>query len=447
MEIKSSSLDLVTTQQTVSDNTGDKSVDSFSQFKSMLKSKNQSKDDQANNSKDKDEDNTDLSAAASASGLVQVQNVQVQNEPVQEENVDQSVTQAVSGIVSGQQIETESSTVEITNPFSALDQLRFQRMIGNAADQQESTAENNDATGLESLSSSQGSEIVMASLSEDNSNLTADLLDQSFLAEALEAMKPDLSSAEKSKNTVISSMDSQGSGKDIYTNEELPADMTVTGVDMPVQQMALNSTAMAQDETQSDAVSALEEKKDEPESEKEETSTLETLGTLQETSYDTHRTDSIQTDDTVVYTTVDAENLNELKDKLSEEILKTLDSGKKELEVQLEPQNLGKIRIKVSYESDEVSVSVLCSESKTLKMLSQSAGELGTILESNLERPIQIFVDNQQADYLNNQDNSQQQQQQQQQQQNGSQQEESSEDFLQKLRLGIYEAGSMELSD
>ena len=149
----------------------------------------------------------------------------------------------------------------------------------------------------------------------------------------------------------------------------------------------------------------------------------------------------------MVYTTVDAENLNELKDKLSEEILKTLDSGKKELEVQLEPQNLGKIRIKVSYESDEVSVSVLCSESKTLKMLSQSAGELGTILESNLERPIQIFVDNQQADYLNNQDNSQQQQQQQQQQQNGSQQEESSEDFLQKLRLGIYEAGSMELSD
>ena len=52
----------------------------------------------------------------------------------------------------------------------------------------------------------------MAGLSEGNSNLTADLLDQSFLAEALETMNSDLSSAEKNKNTAISSMDSQDFG-------------------------------------------------------------------------------------------------------------------------------------------------------------------------------------------------------------------------------------------
>ena len=114
--------------------------------------------------------------------------------------------------------------------------------------------------------------------------------------------------------------------------------------------------------------------------------------------------------------------------------------------MQLEPHNLGKILIKVAYEKDQVSVSVVCTESKTLKMLSQSAGELGSILENNLERPIHVIVDKQQADYLNNnqehQGNGREQQEHRQ-----NQSDDFGDDFIQKLRLGISDLDSDEMSE
>lgn len=144
--------------------------------------------------------------------------------------------------------------------------------------------------------------------------------------------------------------------------------------------------------------------------------------------------------------TLPVQNLEELNAKLSEKIISQIETGRKSLEVQLEPHNLGKILIKVAYDKDQVSVSVVCTESKTLKMLSQSAGELGNILESNLERPIHVIVDKQQADYLNNN---------QEHQGNGREQHEHrknqsddfGDDFIQRLRLGISDLDSDELSE
>jgi hypothetical protein len=145
-------------------------------------------------------------------------------------------------------------------------------------------------------------------------------------------------------------------------------------------------------------------------------------------------------------TTLTVQNLEDLNAKLSEKIISQIETGRKSLEVQLEPHNLGKILIKVAYEKDQVSVSVVCSESKTLKMLSQSAGELGSILENNLERPIHVIVDKQQADYLNNnqehQGNGREQQEHRQ-----NQSDDFGDDFIQKLRLGISDMESDEISE
>lgn len=145
-------------------------------------------------------------------------------------------------------------------------------------------------------------------------------------------------------------------------------------------------------------------------------------------------------------TTLPVQNLEELNAKLSEKIISQIETGRKSLEVQLEPHNLGKILIKVAYDKDQVSVSVVCTESKTLKMLSQSAGELGNILESNLERPIHVIVDKQQADYLNNnqehQGNGREQQEHRQ-----NQSDDFGDDFIQRLRLGISDLDSDELSE
>lgn len=145
-------------------------------------------------------------------------------------------------------------------------------------------------------------------------------------------------------------------------------------------------------------------------------------------------------------TTLPVQNLEELNAKLSEKIISQIETGRNNLEVQLEPHNLGKILIKVAYEKDQVSVSVVCTESKTLRILSQSAGELGNILESNLERPIHVIVDKQQADYLNNnQEHQGNGREQQEQRQNHS--EDFEDDFIQKLRLGISGVDSDEISE
>ncbi|MFT4005469.1 MAG: flagellar hook-length control protein FliK [Lacrimispora sp.] len=177
---------------------------------------------------------------------------------------------------------------------------------------------------------------------------------------------------------------------------------------------------------------------------KEEKGQEKTSEAAQEKSHEPIRAMSAPSGkDEVVHTTVNAGNQEDLEAKLSEMLLKQINNGKKELDVQLEPYNLGKIRIKVSYEDNQVSVSVLCTENSTLKLLSQSAGDLGTILASNLERPVQIFVDKQEADYLNNQQEQQGGGQQQQQQQE-NRQEDNREDFIQKLRLGIFEMDGSE---
>ncbi|EPR35196.1 Flagellar hook-length control protein-like protein [Enterobacter ludwigii] len=142
---------------------------------------------------------------------------------------------------------------------------------------------------------------------------------------------------------------------------------------------------------------------------------------------------------------VSADHSKELEAKLSEQILKQIRDGNGELDIQLEPHNLGKIRIRISYEDNQISVSLLCTESRTLKLLSQSAGDLGSILESNLERPFQVLVDKQEPDYLNQQQEQGGRQGQQEHHQE-SQREENREDFIQKLRLGIFESESTEES-
>lgn len=146
---------------------------------------------------------------------------------------------------------------------------------------------------------------------------------------------------------------------------------------------------------------------------------------------------------------VNENNPEELEDRLSKQILSQIKTGKDSMELQLEPHNLGKILLKVSYENNQVHVSIVCSESKTLKLISQSATELGNILEANVERPFQVVVDKADVDYLNNRNQDQQGggQEQQRQQQNHKQSDDGGDDFAQKLRLGMFGSYSGEFKE
>lgn len=203
---------------------------------------------------------------------------------------------------------------------------------------------------------------------------------------------------------------------------------------------ALTDTALTEDGTNAEVLAAakngrLFEKKG---TVKEEKVSENVLGNVQEKRFEPARV--IRMEDKAVAVTVNENNPEELEAKLSEQILSQIRTGKNNLELQLEPHNLGKILLKISYEENQVNVSIVCSESKTLKLLSHSANEIGSILEANVERPFQVMVDKQEADYLQNQQQNQQdgrqEQQQHHQQQNHT--DDNAEDFIQKLRLGFF---------
>lgn len=141
------------------------------------------------------------------------------------------------------------------------------------------------------------------------------------------------------------------------------------------------------------------------------------------------------------YATVTVKDEVELPDMLGKILQKSVSAGRTELEIQLEPEHLGKISIKVLAEDSHTVISLCCTEEKTRLLLAQNARELGAIMENNLGTAPQILVEKQAADYLQreNQQGGQQQERQQQRQQQ-KQPEREADDFLQKLRIRMMGA-------
>lgn len=128
--------------------------------------------------------------------------------------------------------------------------------------------------------------------------------------------------------------------------------------------------------------------------------------------------------------------------KLSSLIEKTVTSGVREIEVQLEPAHLGKIVIKASYELGKASVLITCSSDKTADILSHHAAELGGILRDRMGSPTQIVLERQPEQYLDQNGHGGQQagadqEEHREQQQKKDRRQALKSDFLQQLRLGI----------
>lgn len=135
-----------------------------------------------------------------------------------------------------------------------------------------------------------------------------------------------------------------------------------------------------------------------------------------------------------------AENIQ----RLSELVEKTVKSGVREIEVQLEPAELGRIVIKASYEFGKASVLLTCSSDKAADILSSHAAELGGILKDRMGGPTQIVLERQPEQYLDQDQNGHGGQQADPEQEERREQQQKKErcqalesDFLQQLRLGI----------
>lgn len=422
-EVMNSSLDLLTRQMAGKGKSAEKTVDEFSGFKSMLKNRKQKKDDESTGN-DTETAAADTAAAETAASMLGTGTFKAQNSEDMSRMNGQQMVQGLAeigmkpaGIQAAQT--DESGQLQMMNQLQTLNQLRFQQLAGKTEGSYQSEKENPALAQ------------IMEEIPETG------LLDEQNVPVTGEQ-----------KKSAASIFGNQGILKQNLTGDTEQEDENRIAAD-PLLTSDAETVQSTAEETPLLKVQGERIGKQKDLTEEENAKLSESLGVFQEKSYESGETQKIHTDnDSVTYTTVNAENLNELEAKLSEQIMMQIDSGKKELDVQLEPQNLGKIRIKVSYEDNQVSVSVLCTESKTLKLLTQSAGDLGTILESNLERPVQVIVDSRESDYLNNQqEQGGRQQQHQHQQEQGSKQEENREDFIQRLRLGIFETDSTDNGD
>lgn len=132
----------------------------------------------------------------------------------------------------------------------------------------------------------------------------------------------------------------------------------------------------------------------------------------------------------------------EIPDRLAKELLVRTSEDRREFEIQIEPEYLGKITVKVLYEAGKSVVSILCSSSKTMELLAQNAGDIGTVMEQNLGEPTEIYVEQQKTDMFqqeqeeNSHAGRQSEQSRQKEQQEKLKAQKSSR-FLQELRLGI----------
>lgn len=136
--------------------------------------------------------------------------------------------------------------------------------------------------------------------------------------------------------------------------------------------------------------------------------------------------------------------------KLAEKILIKAAQNKNEFEVQLAPENLGKILVKVAFKDGETVVSMICSNPKTLSLLAENARGISDIVESNTGNHATINVQQDKDDFYDQQrqhsDNKGQENQQHHNHQNKDDKDTMSLNFIQQMRLGLVETGGWEKS-
>ena len=417
MEMKTNSVEVLIRQMPKSQKTDEKSVNGNSGFKKMMREKDLKKD---TGSKDKKDLNKELETAASNAGVSQAQQAGKTSEAA--DTTDQQKKEMlIAGMESlkGQipdplNSKEESGDAKSVDSFQLLKEFRLKNW--NPKDDSTLIQEKEDFNALNSL---------MPKKTVPDSQIGLAVQD-----EIAAPLKTGENEEAKGPGEALYKMSEQvGPGFDKELTEHGPGVLSekkaVRAYGPGYRQKTDEKDALAAEDTAQDKLSGMLQDK--------------LIGQGHMSQLNVHKAESAET-------TIPVQNLEELNAKLSEKIISQIETGRKNLEVQLEPHNLGKILIKVAYEKDQVSVSVVCTESKTLKMLSQSAGELGSILENNLERPIHVIVDKQQADYLNNnqehQGNGREQQEHRQ-----NQSDDFGDDFIQKLRLGISDLDSDEMSE
>lgn len=151
---------------------------------------------------------------------------------------------------------------------------------------------------------------------------------------------------------------------------------------------------------------------------------------VQETAFGQQRTEQIP--------------LKTTPQQLPEDLGKTLASKvldtARTLTVELEPAALGKLTIRLVYEGDRASLSIMASNPRTLDILSERASEIAAILEEKTGQETIIYTQPTETGrdpYEEEQNQNRGGEQEEQQQQNRGEEQHQTESFAQQLRLGL----------
>lgn len=131
-----------------------------------------------------------------------------------------------------------------------------------------------------------------------------------------------------------------------------------------------------------------------------------------------------------------------MAENMGNKITHKIIEGVQEFHIQLMPENLGKISIKISVLETGIKVLMNCDNQKTLGLLTDRADVIGQIVERNTDTPVVVEV--KEDNYWNQQKNATDQhknQNQSDQRDNNHKKSDRAEtsDFINQLRLGIYD--------
>lgn len=134
----------------------------------------------------------------------------------------------------------------------------------------------------------------------------------------------------------------------------------------------------------------------------------------------------------------------EMTQKLADKMLTKFSQNQNEFEIQLTPKELGKITIKLMMENGQAHISMFAENAKTMSLLAEKAKELGAIIQqhtgnqTNVEVVDQKTMENQNQNKEQKGDGFARQQQEQQRQHQERLRQEQSRDFVQQMRLGLW---------
>ena len=137
----------------------------------------------------------------------------------------------------------------------------------------------------------------------------------------------------------------------------------------------------------------------------------------------------------------------EYANMLKDMIAKQISNGRQEFEIALTPKNLGALLVRVAVAAGETTVSIICSNAKTMEAMSSKATELGRMLETTLGDKMEVVVEDKNGQESNFYDDgrndsgaqAQKEEQERKYEENRRRMEleADSADFLQQLRLGL----------